>query len=243
MRQTLLLILSLLVCGSVFAQQTPPENRRVFVACPVVKDSETLPCWLAEYEGETYYLGQQGRTSSVFYPPQLKHKVLVEGTVNEDLQYCGGLFLEDVVISVLPELSLECNTILPATPGVKPPPPLPRALRPQFEDSTRHFSIYMDFDSDFLTYHRSGIIDEADRIAKIYGLKKVKIRISKGAVLLSNAEVMIEKDITLKRRADKLKTIFEQLGYQPEVHTIAEAIKPDGRADHLNRRIDIELIN
>ena len=36
-----------------FAQQ------RNFVACPMVRDTQTVPCFLAEYDGETYYLGIQ----------------------------------------------------------------------------------------------------------------------------------------------------------------------------------------
>src|SRR5690606_23868212 len=30
-----------------------------FVACPIVQHTNTVPCWLAEYEGETYFLGIQ----------------------------------------------------------------------------------------------------------------------------------------------------------------------------------------
>jgi hypothetical protein len=28
-----------------------------FVTCPIVRDTKAAPCWLAEYKGETYYLG------------------------------------------------------------------------------------------------------------------------------------------------------------------------------------------
>ena len=63
------------------AQAQTPANRRQFVTCPVVRDTRTLPCWLAEYNGEMYFLGMQGGVAQEFYPPQLGHEVLVEGTV------------------------------------------------------------------------------------------------------------------------------------------------------------------
>ncbi len=48
-------------------------------ACPIVRDTRTVPCFLAEYDGETYFLGIQQDITADFHPPQLKHEVLVEG--------------------------------------------------------------------------------------------------------------------------------------------------------------------
>lgn len=224
------------------AQHKAPINRRVFVTCPFVRDAETMPCWLAEYEGTVYYLGQQGSTSSLFYPPQLKHKVLVEGTLTDQMQ-CGGVVLADVVISVMPELSLECNTILPAENGLLPPEPLPRAVAPHFADHTSHFDILMDFDSDYLTLHRTRIIDEIDRIAGIRKIKKVKVTVQRSAVLLSNGEVLTEQEYVLSRRANKMKTIFEELGYEVNLTLKNIPLVPNGIDDHLHRKIQIELLN
>src|SRR5208283_3530544 len=76
----------LALVGSIaFAQQ------RNFVACPIVRDTKTVPCFLAEYEGELYYLGIQQDITSEFHPPQLKHEVLVEGQVAEAPRVCGGI--------------------------------------------------------------------------------------------------------------------------------------------------------
>ena len=77
------------------AQESAPSTRRSFVACPIVRDTKTQPCWLAEYEGELYYLGQQGGVANDFYPPQLGHEALVEGTVGEG-RVCGGIPLQPV---------------------------------------------------------------------------------------------------------------------------------------------------
>ena len=49
-------------------------QQRNFVSCPIVRDTKTVPCFLAEYDGELYYLGIQQDITSEFHPPQLKHK-------------------------------------------------------------------------------------------------------------------------------------------------------------------------
>src|SRR5215831_12325391 len=81
--------------GAAWAQQTAsiPQSRRQFVACPIVRDTRTQPCWLAEYDGELYYLGQQGGVANDFYPPQLGHLALVEGTLRTG-RVCGGIPLQ-----------------------------------------------------------------------------------------------------------------------------------------------------
>ena len=71
-----------LVAGDMYVTSAQQESvspiRRQFVACPIVRDTKTQPCWLAEYEGELYYLGQQSGVANDFYPPQLGHLALVE---------------------------------------------------------------------------------------------------------------------------------------------------------------------
>ncbi len=135
------------------------------MACPIVRDTSTLPCWLAEYEGELYYLGSQGSSASAFYPPQLGHEALVEGTVVDGPRICGGRPLRPVRVSVMQELTPACNTVLPAEPGLTPAPS-PIAPAPKFPDNTREFAIPYDFDSDYLTLHTTRIVVEAARVAK-----------------------------------------------------------------------------
>src|SRR6185503_1089238 len=91
-----------------------PEPHRNFVACPIVRDTATVPCWLAEYKGELYFLTLQTDVSAPVNPPWLGHRVLVEGVVSDEPNICGGKVLKPVVLSVLPELDASCNTILPA---------------------------------------------------------------------------------------------------------------------------------
>lgn len=107
-----------------------------FVACPVFQDTNTVPCWVAEYEGETYFLGIQ-TDSGGWTPPLQGHKVLVEGVTTSNPRVCGGIVLTSAgktpfdrrpsgksagvdlpqppVTSPLRELDSSCRTILPET--------------------------------------------------------------------------------------------------------------------------------
>ncbi len=109
-----------------------------FVACPVFQDTNTVPCWVAEYDGETYFLGIQ-TDSGGWSPPLLGHKVLVEGVISEQPRVCGGLVLTSAgktafdkrpsgksagvdlpqppVTSPLRELDNNCRTMLPENPA------------------------------------------------------------------------------------------------------------------------------
>ena len=115
--------------------ERPPENFRNFIACPIVQDTDTVPCWLAEYRGERYFLGIQ-TDSGGWSPPWLGHRVLVEGKLAGGPRICGGIPLTAVSpdsipssgsvegrplpdpprISVMRELDASCHTLLPADP-------------------------------------------------------------------------------------------------------------------------------
>src|SRR5580658_4652581 len=113
----------------------PPADRRNFVACPVLQDTDTVPCWLAQYQGELYFLGIQ-TDSGGWGPPWLGHQVLVEGRLAGGPRICGGAALTSdyvtstipsgsadgqplpmpPVVSVMRELDASCNALLPADP-------------------------------------------------------------------------------------------------------------------------------
>ncbi len=113
----------------------PPPQRRNFIACPILQDTTTVPCWLADYDGERYFLGIQ-TDSGGWSPPYLGHKVLVEGRLAGGPRICGGVPLtSDYPQSPLPSGSAEgrplpnppvtsplrepdasCSTLLPADP-------------------------------------------------------------------------------------------------------------------------------
>src|SRR5690349_23848456 len=121
------------------AAATPPANHRNFVACPMVRDTNTVPCWIAEYQGQTYYLTIQTDVSAPVNPPWLGHKVLVEGVVSGEDDICGGRVLKPVALSVMQELDGSCNTMLPAEDRYNltfepPRPPGPSRGRLAFGD-------------------------------------------------------------------------------------------------------------
>src|SRR5262249_54720899 len=155
----------LFICATFLAGGTaarlndqPPANRRNFIACPIVRDTKTLPCWLAEYEGELYFLGFQGGKAAGVFSPHFNHEVVVEGTVTNEPRVCGGIPLKPVRISVIEELNRACNTLLPAEDGMEAPaaPALRGAddmRNPGSGATQRDFTVPFDFDSDYLTLH------------------------------------------------------------------------------------------
>ncbi len=252
------IILCLMLIPVVFAQQ------KNFVACPIVRDTKSVPCFLAEYEGETYFLAIQQDISAEQYPPQLLHEVLVEGTVADGPRVCGGIPLKPVHLSVLPELNLACNTILPAEPGIEPPPhrrgpgpsskqipadappaarPAPRArFTAPFEE--REFTIRFDFDSAFLFSRDTAVVRQAASFASAAKAKSVVITAHRGAVLLSNGQVMTEHETIAMRRAAAVADLLAGLGVNPNsvaVRIAPEVAKPDGISGPERRLVSIRV--
>jgi hypothetical protein len=126
---------ALLLAAAGASAATPPADRRNFVACPVLQDTDNVPCWLAQYQGELYFLGIQ-TDSGGWGPPWLGHRVLVEGKLAGGPRICGGVALTSdyvtttipsgsadgqplpmpPVVSVMRELDASCNELLPADP-------------------------------------------------------------------------------------------------------------------------------
>lgn len=225
------------------SSQAAPGRRVAFVACPIVRDTATLPCWLAEYQGRLYYLGTQGSTSSAFYPPQLQHEVLVEAVVGEGAPICGGLPLTQVEVSVRPEINRACNTMLPAEPALTAPPS-PAAPIPAFPDTTTEFRVAYDFDSDYLTLHTTRVIAEAARIAKVTRAASITLVGRRASTRLSDGQVLIERADLAEVRAKKMAEIFLGLGFaasQVQATWQADAQPADGEHDIANRALIIRL--
>lgn len=244
---TLALTLAVDVGGAVRAQESgaalPPQQRN-FVTCPVVRDTATLPCWLAEYKGELYYLGAQGSSGSAFYPPQLLHEVLVEGTVAAGPRICGGIPLRPLHVSVMPEINRSCNTVLPAEAGYAPAPS-PLAPAPRFADTAREFVVPYDFDSDYLTLHTTRIVVEAARIAKLAAPSKISVKGQRGATRLSDGRILKERPGIEQIRAKQMGDHLIGLGLPADHVTVtwtAEPSAPDGVNDAARRRVTITLV-
>lgn len=258
MKRRVLAILALAPVA--FAQQ------RSFVACPIVRDTKTVPCFLAEYEGETYYLTVQQDIQAEIYPPQLLHEVLVEGAVVPGPRVCGGIPLKPVKLSVLPELNLSCNTILPAEPGIEAPPvrrpagpstrrappagappaapkPVPERLTGPFSERT--FNILYDFDSAFLFSRDTRVVSQAANYAIAAKAKSVEITAHRGASRLSNGKVVTETEGIAARRADSVAELLRGLGVDRaaiKASVAPEIAKPDGVTDPQNRHLTIRVV-
>ena len=212
-----------------------------FVTCPVVRDTKTTPCWLAEYNGETYFLGIQSGVAQDFYPPQLNHEVLVEGVVAAGPRVCGGIPLQPVRTSVLLEINRACNTILPAEDGIEPPRPTRGATNSWTRsDGPNNSTLFFDFDNDFLSLHTTGAVQ---RIADTFRQSKaaaIQVTAFRGASRLSNGTVIVEKASTASERATKVRDILTGLGIPAQavrVREVNDAPAPDGVNDAWSRKV------
>jgi len=233
----------------------PPANHRNFVSCPIVRDTPTVPCWLAEYGGELYYLGIQTDVSAEFHPPLLGHKVLVEGTVKDTPRICGGIVLEPVKISPLAELDGTCNTILPAeeqyTVPFAPRPPGPSGGRLAFAGTPgttraapppltgpQEFVLYYDFDMPAGGRH-AGVLGRIYDYASSLSKPKISVACQRGATLLSNGTAFTERDDLPQLRAQELAKLLHGAGLAANtIHTesTAKLAAADGNADWQQRR-------
>jgi hypothetical protein len=242
------------------AADDAPVERRNFVACPIVRDTQSVPCWLAEYDGELYFLTLQTDVSAPVTPPWLGHRVLVEGTVAPDRpRICGGVVLEPVVLSVLPELDAACNTaVLPAEDRFNltfepPRPPGPSAGRLAFAggpppaapaEPPRELTLRYDFDG-LVVFRHAADLTAIFEAARARNARQVRITGYRGSVLLSNGTTLTEQPSLARRRAEQVAALLQGAGLTDADYRIDWHNEP-GAADGLNdatlRRVTVELI-
>jgi outer membrane protein OmpA-like peptidoglycan-associated protein len=229
-------------------------QQRSFVSCPIVRDTKSVPCFLAEYDGELYYLGIQQDITNEFHPPQLKHEVLVEGRIADGPRVCGGIPLKPVSISVLKEVNLACNTLLPPEPGIEAPPALrgpgPSSHRLEAGREPREpltgrqeFTVLYAFNDDYLEYAANRVVNEAAAYAKRIGASSVKVAGYRASSLLSNGDRLTEKAGLAEKRAQNIATLLGGLGVSGvTVEWKNEAEPGDGPTDPSLRRVTILVI-
>jgi outer membrane protein OmpA-like peptidoglycan-associated protein len=234
-----------------FVAATAVAQQRSFVACPIVRDTKTVPCFLAEYEGELYYLGIQQDITDAFHPPQLKHEVLVEGRLEEGPRVCGGIPLKPLSISVLKDVNLACNTLLPAEPGIDAPPaargpgPSSRPLTPRTAPADartgrQEFTVLYAFNDDYVEFGANLLVTEAAAYAKKIGATAVKVTGYRATTLLSNGTRLVEKDGLAEKRAQDVATLLRGLGVAAvSVDWKKEPEPGDGQTDAPHRRVTI----
>jgi len=230
-----------------------------FVACPVVRDTKTVPCFLAEYQGETYFLGIQQDITADFYPPQLLHEALIEGTVAPGPRVCGGIPLKPLHVSVMAELNRACNSILPAEPGIDAPaakrpagpstrqaPVSTAAVPPKKPEPPyleREFVIQYDFDSNFLFARNTRQLTDIAEYARVSTAQKIEVTGYRGSTLLSNGQVLIEKSEVARLRAERVAGVLKGLGAPAsEVRWISEPAEANGETDFQSRRVAVRVV-
>jgi len=238
-------------CLFLAAAAAAVAQQRNFVACPIVRDTKTVPCFLAEYEGELYYLGIQQDITAAFHPPQLKHQVLVEGRIGDGPRICGGTPLTSLSISVIKEVNPACDTLLPAEPGIEAPPasrgagpsshPLATSSAPAAVLSGRQeFTVLYAFDDDYLQFAANHIVTAAAAYARKIGASSVTVTGYRGVTLLSNATRLVEKAGLARKRAEAIGTLLRG----SEVSAVSVVWKEDpepadGQTDASRRRVTI----
>jgi hypothetical protein len=235
--------------------------RRNFVSCPIVRDTASVPCWLAEYEGELYFLTIQSDVTSPVTPPWLGHRVLVEGVVSAEPRICGGLVLKPVHLSVIPEADASCNTMLPAEERYNltfepPRPPGPSKGRLAFDNAAsaarpptvalppiKEFVVPYDFDA-LVGFNHARVLTEVLEFARAVNARDIEIVGYRGAVRLSNGQVMSEDADMGKRRAEQLALLLQGANLRAPSYAVTwgdESSKAGGIDDYALRRAVITV--
>jgi len=258
-RLPLATLAALFIAGTAVGAGPATGERVSFVSCPIVRDTSTVPCWLAEYQGVLYFLTLQTDVSAPVNPPWLGHKVLVEGVVSGDADICGGRVLEPVALSVMQELDGSCNTLLPAEERYNltfepPRPPGPSRGRLAFGDpapraaatpgsALREFTLQYEFDGMVAFRHAQTLqkILEAARATHATGIRITGFR---SASRLSNGSVMRERESIARERAEQIRTLLRGAGldglrYTVQVKDLSK--RPNGGDDAARRRAEVSL--
>jgi hypothetical protein len=245
------------LCATAAAADDVPAERRNFVACPIVRDTASVPCWLAEHDGELYFLTLQTDVSAPVTPPWLGHRVLVEGVIARDRpRICGGIVLEPVVLSVLPQLDASCNTLLPAEERYNltfepPRPPGPSAGRLAFAGAAppapaeppSSFALRYDFDG-LIVFRHAGALTAILDAARSRGARSLSITGHRGSVLLSNGTTLVEQPEIARRRAEQVAELLRGAGLVDAEYRVSWREEPgeaDGDDDAALRRVTVML--
>jgi hypothetical protein len=241
-------LLALGVAAMTFgAAQAHAQQSLAFVACPILRDTATAPCWLAEYKGERYSLDDPSAS-----PPSLGHQALIEGTPAE-ARRCGGKVMTNLRISIRPDRDPACDTILPAADadqvagGARVPEPAagpaPSAAGPPAASAprvgTQRFEVLYDF--DWQTAGREvGAIQEAAAYAKANPKAEVHVAGFRAAVRLAGGQVLSEAESIGLRRSRELVETLVTLGVDRATILVADNPNPE-LGDHTRRHAFIDV--
>jgi hypothetical protein len=258
MKGCLAIGLWVLAVATAVAASPAAGSRLSFVSCPIVRDTKSVPCWLAEYEGEMYFLTLQTDVSAPVNPPWLGHKVLVEGVISGEPGICGGRVLKPVSLSVMQELDGGCNTILPAEERYNltfepPRPPGPSRGRLAFGDPTppggaepaagavTAFTLQYEYDG-MVAFRHAQTLQQILDAARAARARELRITGYRSATRLSDGTLMREREQIGRERAEQIRALLQGAGLegvQYSLHWKDLSKRPDGKADAANRRAEI----
>ena len=239
-----------LVAASAIAD--PVVGKHVsFITCPIFRDA-AQQCWLAEAQGELFAIGKNPFATI----PQLLHKVLVEGVVAAEPRSCGGVVLQPVHISVLPEIDRSCDTVLndngskstdPSFADLPPEllnmigEPLPTPPGPYFDKTV---VLLYGFDSTFFAQENQQALEVAAKYAVAAKAKHIEITGFAARSKLDDGTLMVENAAVADQRAKAVSVALIGLGINPS----SIKIKPrtvitsaDGIHDAENRRVIVKI--
>jgi hypothetical protein len=248
------ILVVLAMSASIVAQSAAERPGRYvsFVACPEFRNT-VRQCWLAQYQGKTYYIGAFG----IGTPPQLLHQVLVEGIAHDDEMSCGAVNIEPVHVSPLPEITDACNTVLPNN-GAAPregslfdlPPavlarngsdvPSPPPLR-----ANTVFTVGFDFDRAILNLANQARVEMAARAIMGSPVKRVIVSGREGQSRLSDGTVMTEVPGIAAKRIAAVGNALIAIGVRPdkvEMRQAGIAASTDPTQGVESRDVAIEVV-
>lgn len=252
-----------LLAAQVATAQLPPAGQLNFVTCPIIRDTEPTPCWLAEYRGELYYLGLQQDTEADFFPPQQLHKALIEGKVDPNAKrICGGIVLSNVRATTLPEIDASCQQMLPAEGYVAPPArrgAIPRDIGDQLATNPvdthkprpawptpvppfkpKSYLLPFEFDGEFMLNKATRPLVDAWVYANQIHASRIDILGQRGRVLLSDGGVLEEKPAIARQRAETVAEALRDLDpgdTKVVVRWVDAPLPANGRTDYDARTV------
>jgi outer membrane protein OmpA-like peptidoglycan-associated protein len=162
--------------------------------------------------------------------------------------------LQPVSLSVLKEVNLACDTLLPSEPGIEAPA-APRGAGPASRRAEsgsapsrrlagrQEFTVLYAFDDDYLEYAANQVVTEAAAYAQRIGASEVKISGYRATTILSNGNRLIEKAGLAEKRARNIAILLGGLGVSHLMTDWKDDAEPgDGVTDPSRRRVTIVVM-
>ncbi|MBI5255445.1 MAG: OmpA family protein [Burkholderiales bacterium] len=240
MRTPILALVLALSCLAGMAQAgSPVGTEKRYIACPVYRDTDAgrkSGCWLST-ERET---GERHDLSNAQNKPWAQRAVLVEGVVSAGKDLCGGVVLEPVRVSVLPQpcpeviipaegypskpSGLPAELVLPLEVPRKPPPP---------PYTVRDFHILFDFGDDFITYQHGDVAVEKVWVyataAKARQVEVTGHADTRGATV--SGQLLAEPAALARARAEMVAEALRRLGVPADLIRLKTVTDPQPALD------------